>query len=88
MSVIRTCIATRTNHEQKEMFRIVKYEGNISIDKTYKARGRGAYIYKDRTAILLGKRNKCLSKAFECEVDDSIYDELLNLLEGGLNGKK
>lgn len=86
--VMRKCVATRTSHEQKQLFRVVKYEGVVSLDPTYKAKGRGAYILKSEDAILLAKKNKSLNKAFECEVDDSIYDELLKALERGCDGKK
>ncbi len=89
MNVIRTCVATRERREQKDMFRVVKYNGQISVDLTYKAHGRGAYISKDANAIQLAKKNKIFNKIFECEVSDEIYDQLLSILErGGKNGKK
>ena len=44
---VRTCIACREEFDKKDLLRIVKdKEGNISVDVTGKANGRGAYICK------------------------------------------
>ena len=41
----RTCMGCNCQKDKKELIRIVKNkEGIISIDKTGKAQGRGAYI--------------------------------------------
>ena len=42
--VVRTCIACRQEKEKKQMLRIVRdKDGNIKLDFTGKASGRGAY---------------------------------------------
>ena len=49
---LRKCVATNEQHPKMDMFRIVRTpEGNIIIDLTGKARGRGAYLSKSKTAI-------------------------------------
>lgn len=79
--VLRKCLATSKQFEKKDLFRIVKdKEGNVSIDLTGKANGRGAYLSKDKDAILLAKRKHLLDKALETTVKEEIYDELINLL--------
>ena len=41
----RTCIGCREKKDKKELIRIVKdKEGNITLDRTGRANGRGAYI--------------------------------------------
>ena len=41
----KKCIGCNTKKHKKDLIRIVKNkDGNISIDKTGKANGRGAYI--------------------------------------------
>ena len=41
----RMCVACRELKEKKEMLRVVKNgEGNIFLDFSFKASGRGAYI--------------------------------------------
>ena len=50
--VVRTCIACRQEKEKKQMLRIVRdKDGNIKLDFTGKASGRGAYICDDPACI-------------------------------------
>ena len=44
---MRTCIACRACKDKREMLRVVKYGDEISLDKTGRANGRGAYICND-----------------------------------------
>ena len=82
--VLRKCLATNSMHEQNELFRVVKdKDGNIFYDPTLKANGRGAYISKNEEAILLAKKKKVLNKAFNVDVDASLYDTLLEELKKG-----
>lgn len=78
---MRKCVATNTQHPKVEMFRIVRAEdGNVYVDSTGKKKGRGAYLSKDKEAILLAKTKKILDRHLEVVVDSSIYDELLKIL--------
>ena len=66
----RTCIGCNTQKDKKDLIRIVKNkEGEISLDKTGKAQGRGAYLEK---AI----KSRRLEKSFEMKIEDNIYEEL------------
>lgn len=54
---LRKCIATGEMKPKKEMVRIVRSkEGEVSIDPSGKKSGRGAYLSKDKEAILLAKK--------------------------------
>lgn len=75
---LRKCLATNTMHPKEDLLRVCKAkDGSISYDPTDKAPGRGAYILKDKEAINLAFKKKVLDKAFECKVDEAIYDVLL-----------
>ncbi|MEA5026433.1 MAG: YlxR family protein [Erysipelotrichaceae bacterium] len=75
---MRKCLATQEHFPKKELIRIVRSpDGTVIIDKSGKANGRGAYLKKSKDAILLAKRTNVLKKALECEIPDTIYDELL-----------
>ena len=77
----RTCIGCNQTKAKNELLRIVKdKENNISIDLTGKKNGRGAYIKKDSEVLLLAKKNKALERALETTIDDSVYDEILNII--------
>lgn len=62
---LRKCVATNEQHPKMDMFRIVRTpEGNIIIDLTGKARGRGAYLSKSKTAINQAKKKKSARPSF------------------------
>ncbi|TKC18695.1 RNase P modulator RnpM [Robertmurraya kyonggiensis] len=78
---LRKCVATGEMRPKKELVRIVRSkEGEVSIDLTGKKNGRGAYLSKDKDAILLAKKKNTLKNHLEVDIDDSIYDELLELV--------
>lgn len=78
---IRKCVASNEQHPKSEMFRIVRLEDKtIEVDLTGKARGRGAYLSKNKEAINLAKKKKILDRHLEVSVPDEIYDDLLKLL--------
>ena len=75
--VQRTCIGCGKKIEKADLIRIVKTKtGKISIDKTGKSEGRGAYICGDKNCLdKIIKSNK-LGRTFECEIPEEIYEEL------------
>lgn len=79
---MRKCIATGEMRPKKELVRIVRSkEGEVSVDPTGKKSGRGAYLSKDKEAVLLAKKKNILANHLEVSIADSIYDELLELIE-------
>jgi len=79
---MRKCVATGEMRPKKELIRIVRSkEGEVSIDPTGKKSGRGAYLTMDKDTVLLAKKRNILSKQLEASIDESIYDELLDLIE-------
>ncbi len=78
---LRKCLATNTMLPKEELFRVViTKEGQVFLDLTGKANGRGAYISKNVEAITLAKKKSLLDRAFNTKVNPSIYDELLKNL--------
>lgn len=73
---MRTCIACRACKPKKELIRIVKSEEGISLDRTGRKNGRGAYICDDLNCIAKLKKGKLLNRAFSCPVEDSVYDKI------------
>lgn len=79
---MRTCVITKEKYPKKELIRIVRTpEGNICIDETGKANGRGAYLKKDKEVIEKAKISKTLERYLEAKIPGEIYDELLNVLK-------
>ena len=74
----RTCVISKEKLPKKELIRVVRdKEGNVSVDITGKANGRGAYLKKDKEVIEKARNTKALEKIPEVSIPDSIYDELL-----------
>ncbi|CRH93703.1 Protein of uncharacterised function (DUF448) [Chlamydia trachomatis] len=68
--------------DKRDLLRIVKNkEGQVSIDPTGKANGRGAYIKLDNDEALQAKKKQVFNRAFSMEVDATFYDELIAYVE-------
>lgn len=79
---MRTCVVTKESLPKKELLRIVRTpEGDILVDETGKSNGRGAYIKKDIAVLESAKKSKILEKRLECEIEDSVYEEIKNIIE-------
>lgn len=73
----RTCIGCNTQKNKNDLIRIViDKDGNISIDKTGKANGRGAYICNNIECLEKIIKSKRLERTFEKELDKEIYENL------------
>lgn len=79
---LRKCVATGEMKGKKELVRVVRSkEGDVSVDLTGKKNGRGAYITLDKECILLAKKKNILANHLKTSIDESVYEELLQLAE-------
>ncbi|UOY93637.1 YlxR family protein [Ectobacillus sp. JY-23] len=79
---LRKCVATQEMKPKRELVRIVRSkEGEVSIDLTGKKSGRGAYLSRDKEAILLAQKKNILEHQLKAKIDGSLYEELLALVE-------
>lgn len=77
----RTCIGCKEKKDKKDLIRVVKdKEGNIFIDKTGKANGRGAYICDDITCLDKAIKSKSLQRNFETEITEELYEKLRGVI--------
>ena len=53
----------------------------VSVDETGKQNGKGVYLKCDLEVVNKARSNKSLNRYLECEVNDSIYEEILNLIK-------
>lgn len=78
---MRTCIITHEKLPKQELVRVVRTpEGNIIIDETGKANGRGAYLKKDIQVFEKAKKSNALGRHLEVDVPDSVFEELAKLI--------
>lgn len=79
---LRTCIITKEKLPKKELIRVVRTpEGEVIIDKSGKANGRGAYLKLDLEVIEKAQNTKVLNKHLEVDVPSSIYEDLRSLIK-------
>ncbi|MFZ5966546.1 MAG: RNase P modulator RnpM [Bacillota bacterium] len=83
---LRQCIGCLEGKPKKSLIRIVKSkDGEIKVDLTGKAAGRGAYLCNDIECLNKAQKKKALNKAFQQEIESEIYDKLREELIG--NGR-
>lgn len=78
---MRSCVVTHEKLPKQELVRVVRTpEGNVIVDVTGKANGRGAYLKKDLSVFEKAYNSKVLNKILEVEVPDSVFEELRELV--------
>ncbi len=78
---MRKCILTNERFPKKELIRVVRTpENEVVVDLSGKMNGRGAYLKKDKEVFALARSKNLLAKQLECEVKETVYDELDSLL--------
>ena len=66
---------------KKELLRIVRTpEGNVLVDLTSRANGRGSYLKKSIDAVNKAKKSNCLGRALECNIPETLYEELIKIV--------
>ena len=79
---LRTCVITKEKLPKKELLRIVRTpEGEVKIDETGKLNGRGAYIKKDIAILEKIKKSNVLQKKLECNIEESVYEEIEKIIK-------
>ena len=73
----RMCVACRQTKEKRELARVVKNAaGEIFLDFSLKAAGRGAYVCKSEACIKRLKKQRLLHKAFSSPVSEEVYGRI------------
>ena len=79
----RTCMGCNTKKDKQDLIRIVKNKDNeISIDKTGKKEGRGAYICDNITCLEKAIKSKRIEKIFDMKISEEIYEDLRGVILG------
>jgi len=79
--VQRMCIGCNNKKDKRELVRVVLNKtGEISIDKTGKLEGRGAYICDNIECLEKAIKSKKLEKNFDKKIEDDIYNKLRGVI--------
>lgn len=77
----RSCIVTREKLPKNDLLRIVKNkDGQVFIDESGKANGRGAYLKKDLEVLDKAIKSKALEKHLETSISEEIYEEIRKII--------
>ena len=77
----RTCMGCNQKKDKKDLIRIVKNKDNeISIDRTGKKEGRGAYICDDVNCLEKVIKSKRLERVLEIPISKEIYESLRGVI--------
>lgn len=74
---LRKCVACQEMVHKKDLIRIVRTpEGEVTVDPTGKASGRGGYLCTKKSCLDLARSRKALDRSLKTTVDDSVYETL------------
>ena len=77
----RTCIGCNQVKSKKELIRVVKNkQGEISVDKTGRKEGRGAYLCNDINCLDKAIKTRRLERIFEIKIEEDIYQNLRGVM--------
>ncbi len=74
---LRKCISCNEMKQKKELLRVVCNKADeITIDKTGKKDGRGAYLCYNSDCFEKTKNKKALNRVFKKQVPDEVYSKI------------
>ncbi len=79
--VQRMCMGCNNKKDKKDLIRIVlNKSGEITIDKTGKLEGRGAYICDSIECLEKVIKTKRLERVFNTKIEEQIYNKLRGVI--------
>lgn len=79
---LRSCVVTKEKLPKKDLLRVVRTpEGDVIVDLSGKANGRGAYIKKNLEVLNKARKSKILERRLECTIDENLYKEIEKICE-------
>ena len=74
---LRKCTGCGEQKPKKELVRVVKTpDGEILLDLTGKASGRGAYICNNAECLNKARKSKRIDRTFEMTIPDEVYKQM------------
>lgn len=71
---IRLCLGCQQPKPKRDLIRVVRNSaGDVSLDKTGKKSGRGAYICPERSCLEVARKTKRLEKSLGAKIEEHIY---------------
>ena len=85
---MRMCVACRQMRPKKELVRVVRTpEGQVLMDATGRANGRGAYLCHDLECLKKARKSKALERALETSIGSEAFEKLEEVFADGTDAK-
>lgn len=79
---MRMCVGCREMKPKKELIRVVRQpSGQVMLDRTGKAAGRGAYVCPDSTCLEKARKSRVLERTLEASIEPAVYEQLAKELD-------
>jgi len=79
---LRQCAVCGTLRPKRELVRVVRSpQGEVTVDRTGRANGRGAYVCQTPACLRQGARGKELARRLEVPIPEAVREALLALSE-------
>ena len=73
----RRCVGCGEHFLKNELIRVVRSpEGEVSLDFTGRAAGRGAYLCKSVACLQKARKTRRLEASFSMKIETEVYDAL------------
>ena len=74
---MRKCTGCQQVKEKRQLLRVVRDpEGAVSIDRTGRKSGRGAYLCEDMTCLEKAIKTRALERSLETDISPEVYENL------------
>ncbi|MBR5613681.1 MAG: YlxR family protein [Clostridia bacterium] len=77
----RMCVVCREMKTKEQLIRVVKSKDGVSIDTTFRAQGRGAYVCRSIDCIENAQKRRAFERSFSMKVDPELYSTLEALIK-------
>ena len=77
----RMCVVCREMKTKEQLIRVVKSKDGVSIDTTFRAQGRGAYVCRSIDCIENAQKRGAFERSFSVKVDPELYSTLEALIK-------
>ncbi len=73
----RKCVGCREEKPKNMLIRVIRTpEGEILLDETGKANGRGAYICKSADCLKMAVKNKGLERSLKAQIPPDVIERI------------
>ena len=78
---MRRCVGCMESKPKGELIRVAGYEGQVSIDVTGKAKGRGVYLCPNTECFQKAQKRKAIGRNLEMDITPEQLEQLFEELK-------